>query len=163
WGIINDPACCKPGDSDCPARKLEETFGFDWCPGDDVLLKYVGKPGYIDPACGLADAPIDPDDPHTLRGKLDQRQSPCDLEFGTSTGALGIRKFPNPRFDLEKWKASNDGTLANWDGFRKQMTLSTGIPSDERVSKLADASYEPPFLIGVTCGSCHIAFDPLNP
>jgi hypothetical protein len=31
------------------------------------------------------------------------------------------------------------------------------------VSKLADASVEPPFLIGTSCGSCHIAFDPLNP
>jgi hypothetical protein len=26
-----------------------------------------------------------------------------------------------------------------------------------------DASVEPPFLIGTACGSCHIAFDPLNP
>jgi cytochrome c5 len=39
----------------------------------------------------------------------------------------------------------------------------TGIPSDERVSKLADPSYEPPFLVGTSCGSCHIAFDPANP
>ena len=46
WGIINDPACCKPGEPDCPARSTDETYGFDWCPGDDVLLKYVGKPGY---------------------------------------------------------------------------------------------------------------------
>src|SRR3954471_21787079 len=43
WGIINDPACCKPGDAGCPAKKMEETFGLDWCPGDDVLLKFVGK------------------------------------------------------------------------------------------------------------------------
>ena len=53
WGIINDPACCKPGDPNCPAKSPDETYGFDWCPGDDVLLKYVGKPGYVDPACGL--------------------------------------------------------------------------------------------------------------
>src|SRR5437762_3513952 len=26
WGIINDPACCKPGDPNCPARSLEETL-----------------------------------------------------------------------------------------------------------------------------------------
>ena len=45
WGIINDPACCKPGDPDCPAKSPDETYGFDWCPGDDVLLKYVGKAG----------------------------------------------------------------------------------------------------------------------
>ncbi len=162
WGIINDPACCKPGAPDCPARSLDETYGLDWCPGDDVLLKYVGKNGYVDPACGLKDAALDADDPHTQGGKVDQRASPCDLRFGTSTGALGLRKFPNPRFDAAKWKALN-GDLATWSGFTAAKAATTGIESDQRVTKLADASVEPPFLIGTTCGSCHIAFDPLNP
>ncbi len=162
WGIINDPSCCKPGDANCPARSLDETYGFDWCPGDDVLLKYVGKTGYVDPACGLKDAALDPDDPHSQGGKIDQRHSACDLRFGTSTGALGIRKFPNPRFDAEKWKAANGGS-AGWAGFDRKMDATTGVESDSRVSKLADGSVEPPFLIGTSCGSCHIAFDPLNP
>jgi mono/diheme cytochrome c family protein len=162
WGIINDPACCKPGDPDCPAKSADETYGFDWCPGDDVLLKYVGKPGYVDPACGLKDAALDPDDPHSQSGKVDQRHSACDLKFGTSTGALGLRKFPNPRFDAAKWQALNGGN-ANWSGFNATKAAATGIESDTRASKLADASIEPPFLIGTTCGSCHIAFDPLNP
>ena len=162
WGIINDPACCKPGAPDCPAKSLNETYGLDWCPGDDVLLKYVGKNGYVDPACGLKDAALDADDPHTQGGKVDQRASPCDLRFGTSTGALGLRKFPNPRFDAAKWKALN-GDLATWSGFTAAKAATTGIESDQRVTKLADASIEPPFLIGTTCGSCHIAFDPLNP
>jgi mono/diheme cytochrome c family protein len=162
WGIINDPACCKPGDPDCPAKSADETYGFDWCPGDDVLLKYVGKPGYVDPACGLKDAALDPDDPHSQSGKVDQRHSACDLKFGTSTGALGLRKFPNPRFDAAKWQTLNGGK-ANWSGFNATKAAATGIESDSRASKLADASIEPPFLIGTTCGSCHIAFDPLNP
>ena len=163
WGIINDPACCKPGAPGCPAQKMEETFGLDWCPGDDVLLKFVGKPGYVDPACGLKDAALDPNDPHTKNGTVDQRHSACDLKFGTSTGALGFRKFPNPRFDARIWQAANKGNPATWDGFRKTKVGDTGIPSDERITKLADASVEPPFLIGTSCGSCHIAFDPLNP
>ncbi len=162
WGIINDPACCKPGDPNCPAKSPDETFGFDWCPGDDVLLKYVGKTGYVDPACGLKDAPPGAGDPHTADGKLDQRQSACDLKFGTSTGALGLRKFPNPRFDATRWRTLN-GSLATWEGYSQRLVKHTGVPSDERVSRLADASYEPPFLIGTTCGSCHIAFDPANP
>ena len=162
WGIINDPACCKPGDPDCPAKSADETYGFDWCPGDDVLLKYVGKAGYVDPACGLKDAGLDPDDPHSQGGKADQRHSACDLKFGTSTGALGLRKFPNPRFDAAKWQALNGGN-ASWAGFNATKAAATGIESDTRVSKLADASVEPPFLIGTSCGSCHIAFDPLNP
>ncbi len=162
WGIINDPACCRPGEADCPAKSLDETYGLDWCPGDDVLLKYVGRSGYVDPACGLKDAALDADDPHSQGGKLDQRHSACDLKFGTSTGALGIRKFPNPRFDAARWQQLN-GSLADWSGYSRPLAAKTGIESDQRVSKLADASIEPPFLIGTSCGSCHIAFDPLNP
>jgi hypothetical protein len=162
WGIINDPACCKPGDADCPAKSLDQTFGFDWCPGDDVLLKYVGKDGYVDPACGLKDSPLDAADPHSAKGAQDQRQTACDLRFGTSTGALGIRKFPNPRFRPSEWKKAN-GDSAGWSGFNRKMQVTTGIESDARISKLADASVEPPFLIGTSCGACHIAFDPLNP
>ena len=49
WGLINDPDCCTPGSPNCPRTSLEETFGFDYCPGDDDLLTYVGKTGYRDP------------------------------------------------------------------------------------------------------------------
>lgn len=161
WGIINDPSCCKPGDPNCPAKSLDETYGFDWCPGDDVLLKYVGKQGYVDPACSLKDAPLEGNDPHAPNGK-DQRHSACDLRFGTSTGALGFRKFPNPRFNPETWKKLN-GNMGTWAGFDKVMSSVTKVPSDERVSKLADGSVEPPFLVGTACGACHIAFNPANP
>lgn len=150
WGMINDPGCCVPGSAGCPARSMEETYGFDWCPGDAELLSYVGRQGYRDPACDYKDAAADSatadsEDPHN-RSK-DPRQSSCDLAFGTSTGALGFRKFPNPRFSRERWLAVN-GSTATWKGYS---------------SRLADGSIEPPFLIGTSCGSCHIAFDPLNP
>ena len=85
WGAIPDPDCCVPGDPDCPARSATETHGFLWCPGDDTLLSFVGREGYVDPACDFEDAPFDTSTPH---GTLDQRQSPCDLRFGTSTGCL---------------------------------------------------------------------------
>src|SRR5438270_378546 len=109
WGIINDPECCTPGAPNCPRKKLEETFGMDYCPGDDVLLQFVGKPGYRDPACDFDDAPANPNEIH--KG---QRESSCGLEFGTSSGAMGIRKFPNPRFDLKKWTEVNGGDLTSW-------------------------------------------------
>lgn len=145
WGMINDPGCCVPGSDGCPAKSMEETYGFDWCPGDAELLSYVGRAGYRDPACDYKDAGADSADPHN-RSK-DQRQASCDLAFGTSTGALGFRKFPNQRFDRKRWLAVNGGA-ATWQGYSKH---------------LADGSIEPPFLIGTSCGSCHIAFDPLNP
>jgi cytochrome c5 len=158
WGAINDPSCCTPGTPNCPAKSLDETYGLDWCPGDEELLQYVGKAGYTDPACDFLDAPLRADDPH---GPTDQRQSACDLKFGTSTGALGIRKFPNPRFDRSQWVALN-GRAGSWAGYNGKIAAAGG--SDEPAkSRLMDGSVEPPFLIGTACGSCHIAFDPLNP
>ncbi|MBA3966187.1 MAG: cytochrome c [Nitrospirales bacterium] len=151
WGLMIDPDCCKPGAPNCPARHMDETYGFDWCPGDENLLSFVGKrasdggPGYRDPACDLSE-----DNSHSdkkIPGKQDHRQSSCDLAFGTSTGALGFRKFPNPRFDRETWVNVN-GRPGTWEGYQR---------------RLDDASIEPPFLIGMACGACHIAFDPLKP
>ncbi len=158
WGAINDPSCCTPGDPGCPARSLDETYGLDWCPGDEALLGYVGRTGYRDPACDFRDAPLQADDPH---GPADQRHSACDLRFGTSTGALGIRKFPNPRFDPDRWVAVN-GRLGSWEGYRARIEAAGG-PREPGKSLLWDGSVEPPFLIGTSCGACHIAFDPLNP
>src|SRR6266851_4752756 len=49
WGLINDPDCCTPGSAGCPAKSYDETYGFDWCPGDESLLTFVGRTGYRDP------------------------------------------------------------------------------------------------------------------
>lgn len=158
WGLIHDPSCCMPGSDNCPAKSLEETYGLEWCPGDDVLLKHVGKEGYRDPACDFKDAPLAADETH---GPKDQRQSPCDLAFGTSTGALGLRKFPNPRFNAEQWKKLNGG-MASWEGYRKVLSTDSS-QSDFKVSHIRDGAIEPPFTVGMACGACHIAFDPLKP
>jgi hypothetical protein len=56
---------------------------------------------------------------------------------GTSTGIVGLRRFPNPKFDRAKW---------NYEAY------------------LADpAKVEPPFIVGMTCGFCHIGFHPHYP
>ena len=154
WGAIPDPDCCIPGADGCSAKSLEETFGFPWCPGDGELLKFVGRNGYRDPACNFADAAFDGT---TAHGAKDQRQDRCDLRFGTSTGALGLRKFPNPLFDAARWKMAG-----GWEGVTKPLSLDPKRP-DSRITKLFDASIEPPFRIGMACGACHISYDPLNP
>ena len=157
WGLINDPDCCRPGDPNCPIKSLDDTYGFDYCPGDDELLKFVGKAGYRDPACDLRDAAPSPQNPHPK----EVRQSSCDLEFGTSTGALGFRKFPNPKFNKEQWAKLNKSRLASWAGYSETApSRSNGAPP---FSRLMDGSIEPPFRIGMACGACHIAFNPLNP
>ena len=154
WGAIPNPDCCVPGSENCPAQSVDETYGFLWCPGDDELLKFVGKDGYRDPACDFEDAPFDTSTPH---GATDQRQDPCDLRFGTSTGALGLRKFPNPRFDQAIWDETG-----GWEGFAAFLS-DDASDADSRLNKLWDGAIEPPFRIGMACGACHIAYDPLNP
>lgn len=56
---------------------------------------------------------------------------------GEPAGIIGLRKFRNPKFE----------------------------PSDWDVNKyMADpAKVEPPYLIGVACGFCHVGFNPLHP
>lgn len=158
WGLINDPGCCAPGSAGCPARSLDETYGFDWCPGDENLQRFVGRPGYRDPACDFKDAPPRPDDP---KGHQAGREDACYLAFGTSTGALGLRKFPNPRFDAAAWKRLN-GSLGSWQGYDRRLS-EDAARTDFQVRKLSDGAVEPPYLIGMACGACHIAFDPARP
>jgi hypothetical protein len=54
-----------------------------------------------------------------------------------SSGIMGIRLFPNPAFDPKQWDANKY------------------LNHDSRV--------EPPYLAGLTCGLCHIAFNPAKP
>ncbi|MGH8019613.1 MAG: c-type cytochrome [Opitutaceae bacterium] len=65
--------------------------------------------------------------------------------YGRATGIMGYRLFPNPAFDEE--------AKAKWDG--------------ERFYDDPDYAVDPglirPYRVGVSCGSCHIAFNPLNP
>jgi hypothetical protein len=162
WGIINDPACCKPGDADCPAKSADETYGFDWCPGDDVLLKYVGKQA-------TSTRPAASRMPHSTRMTRTARRQGRPARFGLRSqvrhldrGTGHCASSPTRASTPPNGRPLNGGN-ASWSGFNATKAAATGIESDTRVSKLADASVEPPFLIGTSCGSCHIAFDPLNP
>lgn len=54
-----------------------------------------------------------------------------------SSGIVGLRKFKNPKFDKFTW--------------------------DVKKYMADPATVEPPYLIGMTCGFCHIGFNPLYP
>jgi hypothetical protein len=153
WGGIPDPDCCIPGEPGCPAKSLDETYGFQWCPGDNQLLQFIGKTGYKDPACDLKDS---------SSAVANQAQNACDLHFGTSTGVLGLRKFPNPRFNAEKWIALN-GSLGSWDCFRGKGDAEGKCNGKPAAKHFFDGSIEPPFRIGMACGACHIGYKPDNP
>ena len=60
-----------------------------------------------------------------------------DCEDPYSSGIMGIRLFPNPEFKAENWDAQKY------------------IGHDSRI--------EPPFVAGLSCGICHIAFNPSKP
>lgn len=64
-------------------------------------------------------------------------QPPVPGVPGSPTGITGLRRFDNPRFDATKWNAEAY--------FKKP------------------GSMQPPYLVGMACGFCHIGFNPLNP
>lgn len=149
YGLINDPDCCSPNSPDgareCaakfPGEHIPETYGFDYCPGDRELLYAVTtKTAYRDPACDIK---------FDVAKEL-QAESPCALEFGTSTGTVGLRKFPNPRFDAKVWEESG-----GWDHYINRQPSGLVAVDDHAV--------EPPFRIGMACGHCHAALSPTNP
>ena len=59
-----------------------------------------------------------------------------DCKDPKSTGVMGFRKLPNPNFKAKLWDA-------------------------EKYAR--NPLIEPPFRIGLSCASCHMGFDPLNP
>lgn len=66
--------------------------------------------------------------------------------FGRPTGIVGLRLFDNPAFTPEMaaaWKENPNAKLAE----------HFDTPS----------AVEPPYLVGITCAFCHVAFDPTNP
>ncbi|MBT9331597.1 hypothetical protein [Paracidobacterium acidisoli] len=56
---------------------------------------------------------------------------------GEPTGVMGLRKFRNPKFKESEW--------------------------DVKKYMADPATMEPPYLIGIACGFCHVGFNPLHP
>jgi len=64
-------------------------------------------------------------------------QPPVPGVPGEASGIVGLRRFPNPRFDPAKWDA------AKYLQHPGEM--------------------QPPYMVGMTCGFCHIGFNPIAP
>ena len=65
--------------------------------------------------------------------------------YGRATGIMGFRLFPNPGFDA--------AARARWDGRRYD-----GDPA-----YAAQPGLVRPYRVGISCGACHVAFNPLAP
>jgi hypothetical protein len=64
-------------------------------------------------------------------------QPPVPTVPGEPTGIVGLRRFANPKFDASRWNAA------------------------QYMQRPGDM--QPPQLVGMSCGFCHIGFNPLNP
>ncbi len=65
--------------------------------------------------------------------------------YGRATGILGFRLFPNPDFDA--------AARARWDARRFY----------DDPAYAAQPGLVRPYRVGVSCGACHVAFNPLAP
>ena len=77
---------------------------------------------------------------------LDRRVGPPEpvdtLGYGHASGIVGLRLFPNPKFDRSKWNAKRyyeDPTYYN------------------------DPQLERPYMVGMSCGFCHVGPHPVSP
>jgi hypothetical protein len=97
---------------------------------------------------GLINEPgfVQDSEPDSLGVYLDKRTAPPEpvdpLGYGRASGVVGLRLFPNPKFDRSKWdgaKYYNDPLYYN------------------------NKALERPYMVGMACAFCHVGPHPLHP
>jgi len=97
------------------------------------------QPGYQRPAAPDANG-LYIDVPRDAKYDFDSK---IDLAtYGRSSGVMGLRLFPNPKFDKAKWNAEEYWNNPNY----------YNNPKLER-----------PYVVGMACAFCHTGPDPVNP
>jgi len=98
----------------------------------------INQPGYV---AGPPDAyGLTVDVPRDASASFDDR---IDVRtYGRSSGIMGLRLFPNPKFDPSKWDAKRYFADVNY---------------------FTDPKLERPYLVGMACSFCHLGPDPTNP
>ncbi len=66
-------------------------------------------------------------------------------DYGYSTGIMGVRIFPNPNFDEEAQE--------QWDA--EKWRNDPDYYTNEDLVR--------PYRVGISCGVCHVSYNPLNP
>jgi hypothetical protein len=145
-GLINEPNCGRRNKDDQNEPDYDEAilkaYGLyiDKWNGDPygyypVSKRYRNKYGKGHPK---ASGRYQDYYPEELPGSAEQEED-YYRHYGRPTGVVGLRLFDNPAFQ---------GKQKEWDVGRYFRN---------------PGKVEPPFLVGFTCGFCHVAFDPLNP
>ena len=65
--------------------------------------------------------------------------------YGRPTGVMGLRLYPNPKFDA--------AARARWDA--KRYYSDTNYYNDPKLVR--------PYVVGMACGFCHVSFNPAKP
>jgi mono/diheme cytochrome c family protein len=99
------------------------------------------QPGYMRPAqpdqYGLfIDVPKQAGSAYDIDKRLDIPT------YGVSSGVMGLRLFPNPKFDATKWDANRYWNDPNY---------------------YKNPALERPYRVGMACSFCHVGPDPQNP
>jgi hypothetical protein len=99
----------------------------------------INQPGYMRPA-NPDQYGLFLDVPREAKYDFDSK---IDLyTYGRSSGVMGLRLFPNPKFDPDKWKPDDYWKNPNYYN---------------------DPKLERPYVVGMTCSFCHTGPDPVNP
>lgn len=80
--------------------------------------------------------------------------------LGRPSGIMGMRLFDNPQYSSKRWNPEDPwNPPAGCDpGEGREGADPAAIA---RLSR--DDCYQPPYLVGISCGFCHISFHPENP
>lgn len=110
-------------------------------PRDQRFQTYgvINQPGYTRPSTPDQNG-LFIDVPREAKYDFDSRIDA--YTYGRSSGVMGLRLFPNPRFDPAKWKADEYWKNPNY----------YNNPKLER-----------PYVVGMSCSFCHVGPDPVNP
>jgi hypothetical protein len=88
---------------------------------------------------------------------IDEGNEPAGIDpavYGRPTGVMGFRLFDNPDFKgaaVEKWKQQIDPATGEAKKFYENADFA------------AQRDLVRPYRVGVSCGSCHIAYHPCRP
>src|SRR5690349_12680546 len=93
--------------------------------------------------------------PYVTTDSLDDKPAGIDPKvFGRPTGVMGFRLFDNPDFKgaaVDEWKKHIDPATGEATKFYNDANFA------------AKKDLVRPYRVGVSCGSCHIAYHPCHP
>jgi hypothetical protein len=159
-GLINEPNCGRrrddPEDTTDHDEQILKTYGLyiDKFNGDPLGYYPMSEEDRKNYPASYFKARGPARDQYPLRyswvdakGKRHYTKQTEDLRhYGRPTGIIGLRLFDNPAFDEKAKKQWQEDPERHVREYFKN-----------------PGKMEPPFLVGFTCGFCHVAFDPLNP